>query len=84
MGRRAKNKQGDPTPLAEANGVSAKKLGKRKAEYDGEAEGTKGALSSRPTKKVKEAVKGKSKTPAKTKVEKKVEGKKVKGKIAET
>ena len=38
MGRRAKNKQGDPTPFADANGPatrpSAKKLGKRKADAE--------------------------------------------------
>lgn len=60
MGRRAKNKQGDPAPLAEVNGQagrpSAKKLGKRKAEFEDDA---RGALSKRPVKKIKESVKSK-------------------------
>ncbi|EKM55378.1 uncharacterized protein PHACADRAFT_255965 [Phanerochaete carnosa HHB-10118-sp] len=54
MGRRAKNKQGNPEPFAEANGQagrpSAKKLGKRKANADDAG----GAASKRPTKKLKE------------------------------
>lgn len=60
MGRRAKNKQGDPTPLqgSKENGqLSQKKLGKRKA--DPEAEHSK-----RPTKKVKEV----TASPTKSKV----------------
>lgn len=69
MGRRAKNKQGDPAPLADANGFagkpSAKKLGKRKAEAEDD-------VSKRPAKKVKE-VEGK-------KADKKVLGKKVEAK----
>lgn len=56
MGRRAKNKQGDPAPLAEVNGQagrpSAKKLGKRKAEFQDDA---REALSKRPVKKIKES-----------------------------
>ncbi|KAI0093598.1 NOL1/NOP2/sun family-domain-containing protein [Irpex rosettiformis] len=75
MGRRAKNKQGDPTPLAdrEVNGLSAKKLGKRKAEFDDE--GVKGGLGKRPVKKVKEAVKSKTVKVVEGKG-KKVDGKK--------
>ena len=53
MGRRSKNKQADPAPLAEKNGISredgtmsSKKLGKRKA-TDPDVE------SKRPVKKVK-------------------------------
>ena len=56
MGRRAKNKQGAPEPLADANGQvgrpSAKKLGKRKADVDDDA---RDAVSKRPAKKLKEA-----------------------------
>ena len=56
MGRRAKNKQGDPEPFADANGAaarpSAKKLGKRKAERED-------AVSKRPVKKMKEEVQSK-------------------------
>ena len=54
MGRRAKNKQGDPTPLVDktADKPSSKKLGKRKEVPDEEA--------SRPVKKVKQ-VNGKDK-----------------------
>lgn len=54
MGRRAKNKQGAPEPLfdAETNAhhskPSAKKLGKRKAEAEDDT------LSKRPVKKMKE------------------------------
>ena len=57
MGRRAKNKQGDPEPIEGANGAgarpSAKKLGKRKAEVEGDA------TSKRPAKKLKEEVRPK-------------------------
>jgi hypothetical protein len=66
MGRRAKNKQGDPVPFAEVNGVvgsgrpSAKKLGKRKAEFDDDG-GKDSAPSKRPQKKVKESESGKGK-----------------------
>lgn len=66
MGRRAKNKQGNPVPLAEVNGAagggrpSAKKLGKRKAAFDDEG-GKELSLSKRPTKKVKESESGKGK-----------------------
>lgn len=35
MGRRAKNKQGDPTPIRDPDITSTKKPGKRKAEDDG-------------------------------------------------
>jgi 25S rRNA (cytosine2870-C5)-methyltransferase len=64
MGRRAKNKQGDPVPFAEVNGAvgsgrpSAKKLGKRKAEFDDDG-GKDSAPSKRPQKKVKESESGK-------------------------
>ncbi|CAL1704903.1 unnamed protein product [Somion occarium] len=47
MGRRAKNKQGDPTPL-DVNGKPFRKLGKRKAEAGDDS------LSKRPVKKLKE------------------------------
>lgn len=66
MGRRAKNKQGDPVPFAEVNGAagggrpSAKKLGKRKAEFDDEG-GKETSLGKRPQKKVKESESGKGK-----------------------
>lgn len=57
MGRRAKNKQGAPEPLADVNGESArpsaKKLGKRKAELVDDA---RESVSKRPAKKMKEAV----------------------------
>ena len=61
MGRRARNKQGDPAPLIEvpANAPqrpSAKKLGKRKA--DTEEDG----FTKRPTKKSKEVKGGKGLT----------------------
>lgn len=60
MGRRAKNKQGNPEPLVEVNGQagrpSAKKLGKRKAEFEDDA---REALSKRPAKKIKESEKSK-------------------------
>ena len=54
MGRRAKNKQGDPPPLVEvqANAAprpSAKKLGKRKADPEDHAS------TKRPTKKTRES-----------------------------
>ncbi|KAA1474912.1 NOL1/NOP2/sun family putative RNA met [Dentipellis sp. KUC8613] len=51
MGRRAKNKQGDPTPIEsrETTKPSQKKLGKRKAEPEADE-------SKRPAKKVKEVV----------------------------
>ncbi|KAI0035702.1 NOL1/NOP2/sun family RNA met [Vararia minispora EC-137] len=55
MGRRAKNKQGDPAPLVESNGIAPsapKKHGKRKADTD--------AQSKRPAKKLKEAPKVKA------------------------
>jgi 25S rRNA (cytosine2870-C5)-methyltransferase len=48
MGRRAKNKQGAPEPLVDAPHPSAKKLGKRKAEVEGDA------TSKRPAKKLKD------------------------------
>ncbi|KAH9951876.1 NOL1/NOP2/sun family RNA met [Amylocystis lapponica] len=52
MGRRAKHKQGNPEPLAEyqenAGRPSAKKLGKRKADTDGEVP------TKRPAKKARE------------------------------
>lgn len=55
MGRRAKNKQGAPEPLADVNGESArpsaKKLGKRKAVDD-----ARESVSKRPAKKMKETV----------------------------
>jgi 25S rRNA (cytosine2870-C5)-methyltransferase len=35
MGRRAKNKQGDPAPLHDRDSARTKKPGKRKAEDDG-------------------------------------------------
>lgn len=61
MGRRAKNKQGDPEPLTDVNGQagrpSAKKLGKRKAEVE---DGGRESASKRPTKKLKESVSEKS------------------------
>lgn len=57
MGRRAKNKQGAPEPLADVNGESArpsaKKLGKRKAEL---VDDSRESVSKRPAKKMKEAV----------------------------
>lgn len=61
MGRRAKNKQGDPRPLVEefqdkGSGKSSKKLGKRKAEVQEED-----APSKRPVKKLKESEAKKSK-----------------------
>lgn len=63
MGRRAKNKQAPPTPLAEVNGqggrLSAKKLGKRKAEFDEDVPEKGSAPKERPTKKVKESGKAK-------------------------
>ena len=54
MGRRAKNKQSDPTPLADAsqNKPSAKKLGKRKADAENDERET---LSKRPVKKARES-----------------------------
>ncbi|KZV64333.1 NOL1/NOP2/sun family RNA met [Peniophora sp. CONT] len=54
MGRRAKNKQGDPAPLGDKNAPreSAKKLGKRKAEPEAASE------SKRPAKKAKESSSG--------------------------
>lgn len=68
MGRRAKHKQGAPEPLAEANGQtgrpSAKKLGKRKAEFEDDS---REPLSKRPTKKAKESEKGKVGKSAKSK-----------------
>ena len=70
MGRRAKNKQGDPAPLVDKNAPrereSAKKLGKRKADPEAAPE------SKRPAKKAKESASG-----AKVKASK---GKAVKGK----
>ncbi|KAJ3551994.1 hypothetical protein NM688_g4392 [Phlebia brevispora] len=57
MGRRAKNKQGNPEPLADsrpnaqATKPSAKKLGKRKAEVEDDGHDTQ---SKRPAKKMKE------------------------------
>lgn len=73
MGRRAKNKQGDPAPIGDReNRPSQKKLGKRKAE-DVEVP------SKRPTKKARESdvkpvkpslVKGKSKSEPKSKSDK--------------
>ncbi|KAI0082735.1 NOL1/NOP2/sun family putative RNA met [Panus rudis PR-1116 ss-1] len=91
MGRRAKNKQGDPTPIDEpsANGrQSAKKLGKRKAEVEDESS------SRRPVKKAREGdkSKGKSVKPAlvggkgatkKSKVDAKSNGSKAKRKPVE-
>ncbi|KAL4253893.1 class I-like SAM-binding methyltransferase superfamily protein [Abortiporus biennis] len=79
MGRRAKNKQGDPSPLTEVtadNGasgrLSAKKLGKRKADVEEDV------LTKRPSKKVKET---EGKKGAKdVKVEKKKSGKEKTGK----
>ncbi|KAI0695935.1 NOL1/NOP2/sun family-domain-containing protein [Cytidiella melzeri] len=81
MGRRAKNKQGDPAPFAEVNGQagvsgrpSAKKLGKRKAEFDDDVVGNgkeETVVSRRPTKKVRESKEGKE-----VKGKKGVEGKK--------
>ncbi|KAI0818552.1 NOL1/NOP2/sun family-domain-containing protein [Irpex lacteus] len=66
MGRRAKNKQAPPTPLAEVNGQggrpSAKKLGKRKAEFDEDVPEKGSALKERPTKKVKENGKAKERS----------------------
>lgn len=52
MGRRAKNKQGDPKPLQEdaSNKPSQKKLGKRKAD----SSDRKDSVSKRPAKKVKQ------------------------------
>ena len=54
MGRRAKNKQSDPAPLADAsqNKPSAKKLGKRKADAENDERET---LSKRPAKKARES-----------------------------
>lgn len=79
MGRRAKNKQGDPSPLTEVtadNGASGrlseKKLGKRKADVEEDV------LTKRPSKKVKET---EGKKGAKdVKVEKKKSGKEKTGK----
>lgn len=55
MGRRAKNKQGNPEPLAQVlenePRPSSKKLGKRKAEETDVKEG----LSKRPVKKARES-----------------------------
>lgn len=54
MGRRAKNKQGDPAPIRDAKEnagrLSPKKLGKRKADAQTEVEAKE---SSRPAKKAK-------------------------------
>ncbi|RPD66283.1 NOL1/NOP2/sun family putative RNA met [Lentinus tigrinus ALCF2SS1-7] len=76
MGRRAKNKQGDPQPLAQAQDnarPSQKKLGKRKAdEVDSGAK--------RPAKKVKESAAKPAKTPAATKGKEKSALKVAKGK----
>ena len=56
MGRRAKNKQAAPAPLATAKDTpdrpSAKKLGKRKADADVDA---KESISKRPAKKARES-----------------------------
>ena len=53
MGRRAKNKQGNPAPLAESQEKlgrpSAKKLGKRKADTEGDS------TNKRPTKRSRES-----------------------------
>ncbi|KZT26292.1 NOL1/NOP2/sun family putative RNA met [Neolentinus lepideus HHB14362 ss-1] len=76
MGRRAKNKQGAPEPLADPDSKksSVKKLGKRKAEPEDEE---------RPGKKIKEDKKAAVKEGTKRKVtfadQKKPEGKKGKG-----
>ena len=53
MGRRAKNKQSAPLPLAEAapNKPTAKKLGKRKADAENDGQET---LSKRTAKKARE------------------------------
>ncbi|VDB82742.1 unnamed protein product [Peniophora sp. CBMAI 1063] len=59
MGRRAKNKQGDPAPLVDKNAPreSAKKLGKRKADPEATPE------SKRPAKKAKESASGATSKP---------------------
>ncbi|KAI0341733.1 NOL1/NOP2/sun family putative RNA met [Trametopsis cervina] len=93
MGRRAKNKQGDPKPFAEVNGhangrpgPSAKKLGKRKAEFeDTDADAAmdvdaKDASHKRPAKKGKVEVKPKGRKEK----EQPVERKKVLGKPGKT
>lgn len=53
MGRRAKNKQGDPEPISQDRSArpSGKRLGKRKAEADVDA---KDGPSKRPAKKARE------------------------------
>lgn len=69
MGRRAKNKQGDPAPLRDPDTTSTEKLGKRKAEDDG---------PKRSPKKIKAASSDKSKSRGKVKHQKsngKVKGK---------
>ncbi|OCH95028.1 NOL1/NOP2/sun family putative RNA met [Obba rivulosa] len=58
MGRRAKNKQGNPQPLPEtrenASKPSQKKLGKRKADAD--FDGGRDEITKRPTKKARESL----------------------------
>lgn len=79
MGRRAKNKQGDPEPIVDANGAgarpSAKKLGKRKAEVEGDA------TSKRPAKKLKEEVRPKKGAADKKGMTAKEQKKKTKGPV---
>lgn len=87
MGRRAKNKQADPEPLADVNGPptrpSAKKLGKRKAEAEDDV---RESASKRPAKKLKEAAakKGDKKGQAKKDDKKKPKGMAGKKKKQET
>ena len=85
MGRRAKNKQGDPQPLEAPQQEkrdrkeSSKKLGKRKAEAPEED-----VSSKRPVKKLKEAEGKKGKTNAKEEKGKKVSFAKDKSKDKKT
>lgn len=86
MGRRAKNKQGDPTPLVDANAQgarpSAKKLGKRKADAEDDA---REVVSKRPAKKMKEDVKkGEKKGTAKKQAPKKGAAPKASKKVEES
>ncbi|KAH8106713.1 NOL1/NOP2/sun family RNA met [Cristinia sonorae] len=80
MGRRAKNKQGDPTPLHDPSsakpGPSAKKLGKRKAEDEGQ----KGGSVKKPRADVKGKEKGKGKENSKVKAKAGEKGLKTGGK----
>jgi ribosomal RNA methyltransferase Nop2 len=75
MGRRWKNRQGDPEPLADPQQPGPKKLGKRKPDHEDDG---------RPAKKVKEAAgKPGKKSPAASKAKGKGKAQPKKSKVVE-